>query len=67
MSNEDPFEGLDPDEFDVAKIGLEEAAKQIVTFYRAFMKAGLTVPEAAALTAAMFAQNIIQYREEDDG
>lgn len=50
MSNED-F-NFNSDEFDVTKIALEELAKIMIPMFKALMKAGATVSEAAAITVA---------------
>lgn len=50
---EDPFS-----EDDETKIVFQEAAKTIVVMFRALQEQGLSGQEAAALTAALFAQNL---------
>lgn len=52
MSN-DPF-----DEHDEQRIVAEEAAKLLVPLFKAFVSQGLQPQEAAALTAAIMAQNM---------
>lgn len=58
MDNND-FAGLNPDDFpNFEQAALEEMARLLVPIFRAFMKEGLSAQEAAAMSAAMIAQNM---------
>lgn len=46
------------DEFDEAKVAFDEMAKIMAPMFRALTRNGLTGQEAAALTAAYWAQNM---------
>lgn len=52
------FHGLNPDDFNVEQIAMQEMAKLMVNFFRAFMNEGLSAQEAAALTAAVVSQSM---------
>lgn len=47
-------------EFDENKIALDEIAGMVVPIFKAFVTRGLSVQEAAALTAAMVSQGMPQ-------
>lgn len=67
MSDSFNFDGMEGD-FDVTKIAFEAMASLMAPLFKALTKQGLSGQEAAALTAAYWAQNMpVEPEEPQDG